>query len=84
MNALRQIVEADSNILSITLPTEYQKQTLEVIILPFDSPQTGAKNKIARQDAFDIIDKGVTIENPDTFLSEFSQSRQDRTLPFRN
>jgi hypothetical protein len=84
MNALRQIIEVDSSVLSILLPKEYQKQTLEVIILPFNNQNNEIQNIKARKQAFDIIDKGIIIENQDTFLSEFYESRQDRTLPFRD
>ena len=31
-----------------------------------------------------ILDEGIQIEDPQTFLDEFAKSREDRPLPFRD
>jgi hypothetical protein len=85
MNALRQFVNSDNGILSIQLPVEYHRKNLEVIILPVENDTVSLKiNTHQLAQAHLIIDAGISIENTADFLADFEESRQDRTLPFRD
>lgn len=39
---------------------------------------------IDREALEQILDQGIQIEDPQSFLDEFAYSREDRSLPFRN
>ena len=85
MNALRQFISSDNGTLSIQLPVEYHRKNLEVIILPVENDTFSAKiNAQQLAEAHRIIDEGINIENKSDFLADFEESRQDRTLPFRD
>ncbi len=84
MEALRQIVTAHNNILSIPIPKEYQSTKLEVIIIPLDFKQKKVKSKESLAKAHKQIDLGGGIENINEFMNEFEKSKADRNLPNRD
>jgi hypothetical protein len=86
MNALRHFTTSEDGTILLKVPAAYTKHRLEIIILPADpndeTLSTEASERL--QEAHRIIDAGGGIENPEKFLAEFEQSRQDRPLPFRD
>lgn len=84
MEALRQIVTSQGNILSIPIPKEYQKTKLEVIIIPIETNLNKKKDKKLLAEAHKIIDLGGELGDIQEFINNFENSKEDRNLPNRD
>lgn len=86
MNAIRHFTTSQDGTILLKVPAAYTKRRLEIIIMPADPNDELSPSEASErlQEAHRIIDAGGGIENPENFLAEFEQSRQDRPLPFRD
>ena len=80
MNALRKIVKSNGGSITINLPEEYQKTSLEIIILPFFEKDQILKDSILLNKAHEAIDAGCPDLNL-SFIKSFENSLKDRELP---
>lgn len=83
MDAIRHFTTSEDGTILLKVPAAYTKRWLEIIILPADEALSSEASE-RLQEAHRIIDAGGGIEDPEKFLAEFEQSRQDRPLPFRD
>jgi hypothetical protein len=80
MNALRQIVKSTGGSITIDLPKEYQKTSLEIIILPIVENYGGLKDPVLLNKAHATIDAGCS-DLSKSFIESFENSLRDRELP---
>ena len=45
---------------------------------------TKAQERVEREKDWEIIMRGIKIDNMDEFMRDFDESRKDRPMPFRN
>lgn len=80
MNALRQIVKSTGGSITIDLPKEYQKTSLEIIILPVIDDNGKQKDPVLLNEAHKTIDAGCP-DLTESFIESFENSLRDRELP---
>ena len=79
VDCLEQLAK-EGGISSIENPVEWQPSTSEDGKLPFLKKRT-----TSIQNALDkLLAKGIEINNFEEVMSDFEESRQDKTLPFRD
>lgn len=80
MNALRQIVKSTGGSITIDLPKEYQKTSLEIIILPVVDDNGNQKDPVFLNKAHKTIDVGCS-DLSESIIESFKNSLKDRELP---
>lgn len=80
MDALRQIVKSTGGSITIDLPKEYQKTSLEIIILPIIDDNVNQKDPVLLNKAHATIDAGCS-DLTKSFIESFENSLRDRELP---
>jgi hypothetical protein len=80
MNALRQIVKSTGGSITIDLPKEFQKTSLEIIIIPIVDDNGNQKDPVLLNKAHATIDAGCS-DLTKSFIESFENSLRDRELP---